>query len=494
MTIPTNLRTPFMAVEFDSSRAYQGAAILNYQALLIGQILSTGSKYDANANAVGPFRVTSADQMAQYAGNGSMLHRMAKAWFANNRITELYFIGMKDNDTTKATGSIAFTGPATAAGTISATINGELIQVSVAASDTATTIGAALASVVTAKTSLPVTAAAVTGTVTFTAKNAGTPGNLIDIRLNYNSGEELPAGVGATITPMASGATDIALSDAIALMGEEWYNIIVSAYYDTTNLTAIEAEMSSRFAGLRMIDGMYVFSRRGTLSDLSTFGNGRNSPHVTCMHNGGVTGVGGPTWPPELAAMYGAQLALEGAADPNRGFQTLELKGALPPAIAERFNIEEQNSLLFDGVSTFTVDRSNVVRIQRAISMYQRNAAGADDIAYLDVTTLLTLMYLRYSFRNHILTKYSRAKLADDGTQVGPGQQIITPSIGKAEAISVFRKWQLLGLVENIDQFKRDLVCVRSTTDPNRLEWILPPDLINQFLVGAANIQFLLQS
>jgi len=103
-------------------------------------------------------------------------------------------------------------------------------------------------------------------------------------------------------------------------------------------------------------------------------------------------------------------------------------------------------------------------------------------------------MYLRYDFRTQILTRYPRAKLADDGVQVGPGQQVMTPKLGKAEAINIFRGWEFLGLCENVAQFKQDLVCVRSTTDPNRLEWLLPPDLMNQFRVGAAVIQFLLES
>jgi phage tail sheath gpL-like len=145
---------------------------------------------------------------------------------------------------------------------------------------------------------------------------------------------------------------------------------------------------------------------------------------------------------------------------------------------------------LFDGISTFYTDQGAVVRIQRMITMYQKNAANADDTAYLDLNTGLTLMYLRYSFRNHILSRYARAKLADDGTPVPAGQSIITPQIGKNEAVAWFLQMRDLGLVENLDQFKTDLICIRSTVDVNRLEWILPPDLINQFVVGAATIKF----
>jgi phage tail sheath gpL-like len=52
--------------------------------------------------------------------------------------------------------------------------------------------------------------------------------------------------------------------------------------------------------------------------------------------------------------------------------------------------------------------------------------------------------------------------------------------------------WEDQGLVENIDQFKNDLICERNEGDPNRLDWMLPPDLVNQFRVGGVQIGFLL--
>lgn len=497
MSISPTLRMPFMYVEFDPSRAFQGPSVLAYNALLIGQLTSSGTKYNVSANAVGPFRVTSSDQAAQYFGAGSMAHRMSIGWFGNNKSVPLDVVGMKDNGSNKSEGSIAISGTPSAAGTLYLYVNGKQYQITVTTSDTATTIGDSIEAAITADTSSPVTAANSAGTVTFTAKNAGTKGNEIDLRVNYNDGEVLPTGVSATITAMGgvtSGSGDPDVSDAIALLGDKWYNIVLGQFSDATNLALIESELSDRFGPLRMIDGVYISGRRGTLSELSTFGDARNSPHVSIIHAGGVSGVGTPTWSLELAAMYAGRIAQEGQADPARPFQTLELVGALPPAITEEFDSAENNSLLFDGISTWTVDSGGKIRIARAITQYQTNASGSDDIAYLDVNTMLTLMYLRYDFRTKIQNKYPRAKLADDGVQISPTQQVITPKVGKAEAIAIFRGWEFLGLVENIDQFKEDLQCYRSTTDPNRLEWVLPPDLINQFRIGAATIQFLLQS
>src|SRR5688572_4850048 len=113
-TIPSNLRVPFVAVEFDASRASQGPALLAYKALLICQKLAAGS---ATADTL--VKVSSVDQVIALAGRGSIAHRMALGWFAANRMTELWLGILADNGGgVAATGTIVVTGPATAAGTI----------------------------------------------------------------------------------------------------------------------------------------------------------------------------------------------------------------------------------------------------------------------------------------------------------------------------------------------------------------------------------------
>lgn len=494
--IANDVRVPFVFVEFDSSRAFQGSSILRYKNLLIGQKTTAGTKTELQL-----VRLLSADQAMKQFGAGSMLHRMALKWFLNNNTSELYAIALNDNAAgVAASGAFTFTGTATVNGIINLLISGDNVPVGVVSGQTAAQIATAIVSAVNANTYLPVTASAVSGVVTFTAKNKGIQGNSIGILIDYNLGEELPTGV--TVSPatkavaVASGAGNPDISDVLDVLGDEWYNTFCCPFTDATNLTFVENELSSRFGPMRQIDGVYFTAKKATGADKSTklsamasFGNGRNSPHVSCFNSTDI-----PNSEAEVCSAYAAQIAKEGSIDPARPFQTLQLIGILPPPVLDRFTMTENNSLLFDGIATFGVDTAGAVRIQRAITMYQKNVAGANDIAYLDVNTLLTIMYLRYDFRTTILTKYPRAKLADDGSRIGPGQQVMTPKLGKAEAISIFRRWEFAGLVENISQFKNDLVCIRSQVDPNRLEWILPPDLVNQFIVGAANIQFLLQS
>jgi phage tail sheath gpL-like len=82
--------------------------------------------------------------------------------------------------------------------------------------------------------------------------------------------------------------------------------------------------------------------------------------------------------------------------------------------------------------------------------------------------------------------------LANDGGFVPPNQQFITPSIAKAEIVGLARQWEELGLMENVDQFKNDLVTERSSSDPDRLNAFLRPDQVNQLVTFAAELQFLL--
>jgi len=270
-------------------------------------------------------------------------------------------------------------------------------------------------------------------------------------------------------------------------MGEVQYNAIAFGYNDATNLSAIEAELLDRWGPVRQNDGIAFTAKDASHGTLVSFGTGRNSKHVVCL---GIYKCPMPFY--EIASALAAVAAYYAQIDPARPFQTLPLIGLLPPAEIDRFTLQERDLLLHDGIATSKVDASEVVLIERMITMYQFNAASAADTAYLDANTLFTLSFLRYDFRNMLALKYPRHKLANDGTRYGAGQAIITPKVGRAEAIAKFREWESAGLVEGGDQFKRDLIVERNVSDVNRLDFYLPPDLVNQLVVCGVQIGFLL--
>lgn len=481
--IPNQILTPFVAVEFDNSQAIQGPSIQEYKALLIGQKVASGS-----ATALEVVPVTSSDQAKSLFGQGSILAHMVEKFIDNNSSSQLFCLPMDDNGAgVAATGKLAFTGPATAAGTLSIMIGGRRVQVAVDSGDSADDVASALNTAISGEADLPVTSA-VNGTnaneVDLTAKNDGEASNEIDLRANYFSGEEFPAGIALTITAMASGTGNPDISTALAVLDEDTqYNIIGHAYTDAANLTALEAELLDRFGPMKPIDGVAFTAKRGDFSTLTTLGNSRNS------QNSSIVYCTEPNSPWEKAGAVCGRITLNGQIDPARPFQTLGLDGLFVTKETERFTREERDNLLKNGIAT-TKDNVAIVQIERMVTTYQTNAFGAVDPSYRDVNTLLTLSFLRFDFRSTIARKYPRHKLADDGTRIAPGQAIVTPSTMRAESVSIFRGWEDLGLVENIDQFKRDLVVERNVQDRNRLDLLLPPDLINQLRVTAAQIQF----
>lgn len=488
--IPTALRVPFVTAEFDASRASQGPALLSYRALLIGQRIASG---DAVADTI--VRVTSAEQAALRCGRGSLLHRMAIAWYASNTSTELW-LGVLDDDLAAVAAEFEITVDdedpsvtgASEDGTLALYVGGVRVSVAVATGDTVSDVATAIAAAINADGDLPITATALAGVVTCVFKNSGEAGNDLDLRFNYRDGDETPSGIVVTISASVPGATNPSLTNLIAAMGDTWYHIIGHPYTDSASLDDIETELSSRNGPLRMIDGLAITSAAGTLASLTTLGNSRNSQHSCIVAQAGDAPV---TPPYEFASEAAAIAAKYGAIDPARPMQTLAFANALPPADESSwYTLEERNMLLFDGVATTKVAAGSVMQMERLITTYQTAASGAPDVAYLDATTMLTLMYLRYSFRVRMQAKYPRHKLANDGTRYGDGQAVITPAIGKAEAVGWFRSMELLGLVEGVDQFKADLVVERNLADVNRLDFLLPPDLINQLIVTAAQFQF----
>ena len=107
---------------------------------------------------------------------------------------------------------------------------------------------------------------------------------------------------------------------------------------------------------------------------------------------------------------------------------------------------------------------------------------------------IFQLMVARYSFVNRILTKYPRAKLGNNADGLRSGQQIMTPDIGRDEAIAWFIENQRDGNFEGgdgaLNQFIASLVVERDDTNVNRINWLLPPDMMNQFIVGSGVLQF----
>ncbi|EFE4170868.1 phage tail protein, partial [Escherichia coli] len=277
------------------------------------------------------------------------------------------------------------------------------------------------------------------------------------------------------------------ITRSVAGMGDRQYNYVVMPYKDDANLKIISDELLKRWGPAKMSDGVLWLAHTGTFGEVQAFGAKRNDFLATC------TSIPKAPEPDYLwAAAVCATCAPSLGADPARPLQTLALPSRMAPAPADRLTREERNSLLWGGIATVSVAAGDVVQIERQVTMYRQNVYGESDPSYLDVETIYTLSWLRYSLRTFITQRFPRHKLADDGTPVRAGQNIVTPEIMKLQLISLGEEWVELGLVENLDTFKKNLLVERNASDRNRLDVLCTPDLVNQFRFLAAQIRFIL--
>ena len=493
--IPDTIRTPGTYLEIDNSRALQGLFANPHKALLVGQKITAGT-----TPAETLVSITSDGLADGFFGPGSMLARMCNVFKANNPNTELKAIALSDAaGAVKGSGAIQFSiAMSDAGGSMSGTatyyllVAGKKCYTTLNSGWSVTDVNSAVQATINADSTLPITGSTnATSALNLIAVNGGTLGNFVDVRANFYMGQSDPVGWGdsATITGMAGGTGDPDLEDAWSVLGEEQFHYIGQPYTDADNLTSIEGLLEDRFGPLVDLQGHGFSAASKSLADSSTLGNSRNSPH-----NSIITSYNSPTPSEEWMGALCAIAAFNLNQDPARPLHYLKLKDILAPAEGDRFIRSERDILLYDGIATWITDTVGNVLIERCATTYQTNAAGVPDASYLDVQTLATLSEIRYQYKSRMLTRFivPRFKLADDTFPVQPGTNVATPNTVKDETVALFAQLRDAGLVENLDDFITNLIVERDESDRNRVNVLLPPDLINQFRILAGLIQFIL--
>lgn len=496
--IPSGIKVPLFYAEVDNSMANTATGSL--KTLIIGQMT------DGKAEAKTPTLVSTDSAGKELFGRGSMLARMNTIYRKNDSVGEVWAIAVKDSESMmRSSGSFTVKGEATAAGTLCLYVGADRIQVGVANGDTASAIARTAADAINAKLDLPVTAEATAssttssdevadGILTLNAKNRGEFGNDIPLSVNwqgYSAGEELPEGISVTVASMQGGSGLPDFDGFASILGDEAYDFIILPYGDMTSLDAFKEIMddnTGRWSYSQQIYGHVYSAKRDTASNLVTLGKMRNNQHET------VIGIEPdvPSLACEVLSAYGAQNAAKIAIDPARPTQTLELVGITPAPKGKRFVLSERQTLLSSGIATQYTE-SGYMRVERAITTYQTNSFGDEDNSYRDSETLHTLAYVIRQLRSCITSKYPRHKLANDGTRFGAGQAVVTPSIIRSELIALYSKLEKKAIVENADLFAENLIVERDDDDPNRVNVLLPPDLVNQLRIFAVLNQFRLQ-
>ena len=484
VSIPSGIRSPFMYVDFDPSKA-SGYSAEVQRTLLIGQRLASGIVAARTLT-----RIASATLAGQYFGAGSMLHQMAIAAFQNDPNGEFWALAVDDKSSgTKASWALTVTAAPTANGSIYLYIGGQRVVVDVLSTDDESECATKIAAAVNAATALAVTAEASSAVVTLTARHKGIVAGAVDIRVNYlgaDGGEQLPTGYAQTVVKTNGTGDPDDVHTALAALADEPVETYALGLADATSITALASHIAARWGYSRMLYGHGVCFVDATSSTLLGLGDNYNAPNITMF---GAHSV--PALPWALTAAAAAQMAASVRVDPALPFQTLPLVGIKPPAPADRFSLSTREALLHGGVAQLDFVLSSVT-ISRAITTYLRNGAGELDTSMLDSKVMYTNAAIIRRLRSAVRTKWPRHKLVGDGTRIGPGQQAVSPRMIRAALIAEYLVMAGIGLVEDVDAFAAALVVERNADDRNRVDVLFPPDLANQLRIVAVRYQYAL--
>ncbi|TXG76837.1 MAG: phage tail protein [Rhodocyclaceae bacterium] len=464
-SIPSSIRKPGKYAEFNTALAVRTLPGNLQKTLIVGQRLSSGSV--AANTLVDVFSDTDA---AAYFGRGSIAHLMVRAALAANPYLSLQVIAMDDaGASVAATNTVTPAGTASTSGVLTVNIGDQVVQVAIAAGDTATAVAAALNAQIALQPDLPVTAGVAGAVVTLTAKNKGTLGNGVKVVSSSTA-----TGLTVSNTSPASGATDPTIATALAVVFASGHNIIATPWNDTTNLTALRTHLDSVSGAQEKRGCIGVYAHVGTLAAATTL--------APTINGGRITGLLVPSAYEnvyEVAAAYAAVIASE--EDPARPLNTLGLTGIAAPPLANRLSRTEQESALNNGVTPSEVGPGDVVQIVRAITTYTKDVSGTPDISLLDLTTIRTLDYTRKAVVDRLSLRFPRSK-----------RSARVRAQMREEVLDVLYKLDDLEILENVAGNEDGVIVEDDLQDPNRVNIRIPADVVNGLHVVATRIDLLL--
>lgn len=376
--IQDGTRKPGVYTEYNLSGAITSLPANAYKVVIVGQRLAGGSVL---ANAV--VDIFSSEDAAAYFGRGSVLHLAVLDALAANKYLSLQAVAVDDAVAgAAASAPVTITGPATGSGVLTLNVNEYQVSIAIGSADTASTIAANLVAQITAQPNLPITATALAGVVTATAKNKGALGNAIALSASVQAN-----GVGVTATAMAGGLTDPDMSTALAAIYNAGHNIVVSCFNDAANLTALRTHLNNVSGPMEKRRARGVYAIDTTYAAAVT--------QAAAVNSGRMLEVLVPN-AYELSYQVAAVMAAIAASepDPARPLNGMELIGLTPPPLGSWLSETQIEAALHNGVTATRVGPGNVVQIVRAVTTYTLNAAGVPDPTLLDWTTLGTLDYV----------------------------------------------------------------------------------------------------
>ncbi len=432
------------------------------------------------------YRVRNAQEAETGGGAGSPIHRGLRKFLALNKNAKVWALPVAPTtggSPAAATAVLTIAETATAAGTLSVTVAGELCQYSYDSGETPTNIGDGIAAAINSKSWLPCTAANSSGTVTLTAKLQGVSqgtGSLgvIRVRAEISSGTTVTASFGGaflgTGTAGADGTTTEAAQTATALANiastRKYY--IVTSQNTATGLGHFKTHVATKSLPKQGLRSVFIGGFTGSLAACTTIATGlnyergaiawqANSEHdsaelaaiLAAVRGGGNVGFGGT-------------VAGE-TTDTAQNFNLLSLNGAALPAFSQADwpDADDVEDAITDGI-TVIASNDNGAYLVQSVTTRSKNSAGSQDDFRASRTNKVSVTD---DFLDTLLARlganYGQKKLGTDellaNGQVNPNQRqirnVIKPSTIKNDVKKLVDEFYDAGKVDEPDIIKQSV-------------------------------------
>lgn len=480
----SGLIAPLFAFEVTSGGEYQS----DRRVVLGGHITAGASLAEGEMSVC-----TSLEEATILAGDGSMLREMYRIFAQNAPAAQIWLSPIAESGVA-GTWTLTVGSPPAAGGTGVVEIGGETVEVSIGAGDTATTVATALAAAINdyynklTGAQLAVTATSAAAVVTATARHAGAIFADYDITVPTTTDGNAFAGV-LTVAAGTAPTGSPNLTNFLAAIGEDEASFIVTPFSDETNLdraaTAL-SDVSGRWAYSKQAYGHYWTTGKGTTGELTTIGLDRNNRHETIIAR--TAGMPHPAWlwVAGVVATVAPWLADDVSGNVSRNQTGKVVQGLKPPRSRSNWpSYSTRNALLAAGISTWKVNASGEVVIDKLITTYQRNSADQPDVTFRDVQALYQLMAGLGIIRADLSYEHGQKALADSNpANLG---SISTAKDIKATLVHSYQKCVNRGIFENAAGFAERLVVERDVGNSNRVNVMAPIDRVNALDVLAGN-------
>lgn len=479
------LTAPLFAFEVNSGGQYDSASRL----VMLGHTTTAGTLAAAT-----PSVVSSQNEADALAGPGSMLREMFRIARQNAPVQEVWFVPVTASGVADVRTFTIASLPA-AGGVGYFAIAGEILQVTIAAGDTVTTVATAVKDAINGYYNqitgamLPVTATSAIGVVTVTARHTGVIGTEVEMIAPTTIAANVFAGAGVfTVATTTAGTGVPSLSAALAALGDDPADMVVSPWADTASLDAYQATMSDasgRWAYNRQVYGHVISVATGNTAAMTTLGAGRNDRHVTIIPR--------PVDAPEPSWLWAAGFAnrvitwlsdcTTGNVSRNQTGQTVE--GLTPPRDRTLvWNYNARNIFNNTGISSWNVVAGRVV-VDKLVTTYRLGVLGQPDSTFRNIQTLFQVSGSLKYMRTVLANEHGQKAIADSN----PGNlaAISTPADIKGTIVHAYDDLTNQGVLENVAEFTRKLIVKRNVTNADRCDVFAPIDVVNQLDILAAN-------